>query len=138
MKNIITFLFFGSLFVFANAQDSAKVDTPKIISKLKVGNTVSFNSKSLKFIKLIEDSRCPSDVTCFWPGEAKIKIGIYEGSKLLEEKELVFGAKAIHPENIKEVLVSNDKTVYGYTISPYPTYESPIDPKEYYLEFLVK
>ncbi len=138
MKKTIFLILFVIPFVSLLAQDSTKVDPPKIITKLKVGNTVDFNTKSIKFLKIVEDSRCPSDVTCIWAGQVKIVIGIYNGEILIEEKELIFGADGISPNHIKEVFKIDQKTVYSYNISPYPSAKTPIIPSEYYLELLVE
>ncbi len=138
MNTIITILLFITPFVFINAQDTTKVDAPKIICKLKAGNTIEFDSKSLKFVKVIEDSRCPSGVDCMWAGEVKILIGFYENNSLIEEKEFVFSGKAGTPNDLKEIMLLDKKTVYGYSISPYPSSENTIDPSAYSLELIVK
>jgi hypothetical protein len=31
---------------------------------------------SVRFVELIEDSRCPADTTCVWAGNAKIKVRV--------------------------------------------------------------
>ncbi len=138
MKYTLLLLLLIAPFVWVNAQDSIKVDSSKTITKLKVGDSVDLNSKHIKFIKVTEDSRCPSDVTCIWVGQATAIIGFYEDGVLIEEKEFIFGAKAINPNNTKEVLATKEKTIYGYTISPYPSTAKPIAPEEYCLELLIK
>ncbi|WP_106792900.1 hypothetical protein [Aquimarina sp. Aq78] len=138
MKKIIFLILFIIPFVSLLAQDSTKVNPPKIITKLKVGNTVNFNTASIEFLRVIEDSRCPSDVTCIWAGQVKIVIGIYKDEALIEEKELLFGVNGIDPNHIKEVLKIGQKTVYSYNISPYPSAKTPIIPSEYYLQLLIK
>ncbi len=124
--------------ILITAQDSTRVETPKIITSLKVGNTFSFATKSIKFVKVIEDSRCPADATCFWPGEVKIRIAFYEQNVLLEEKEFVFGTQNINPNRIKELLSIEQKTIYGYDVNPHPVTNSVIEPSDYQLELLVK
>ena len=34
----------------------------------------------MKFVELVEDSRCPTDVRCIWAGNAKIKLRLSKGS----------------------------------------------------------
>ncbi|MEW7289265.1 hypothetical protein [Aquimarina sp. 2304DJ70-9] len=138
MKHALLLLLLIAPFIELTAQESIKVDSQKTIVKLNVGDSADFNSKRIKFIKVIEDSRCPSDVTCIWAGQATASIELYEDGILKEEKELVFGAKAINPNNTKEVLVTKEKTIYAYTISPYPLSEKPIIQEEYCLELLIK
>ncbi len=138
MKKVIIFFLFITSVIGLHAQETLKGDTPKIIGKLKVGNSIEFDTKSIKLIKVYEDSRCPSDATCIWAGEVKASIEIYESNSLTAKKELVFGPKNINPNQMEELLVLDKKTVFGYNISPYPTSETRIDPKEYYLELVVK
>jgi len=41
----------------------------------------------IKFISVVEDSRCPIDVDCIWAGNAKIKVqvsGLSGGPKMME------------------------------------------------------
>jgi hypothetical protein len=45
---------------------------------LAPGETVSVNATEMKvrFVAVIEDSRCPRDVTCVWAGEVKVRLEI--------------------------------------------------------------
>ncbi|MBQ4819015.1 hypothetical protein [Aquimarina sp. MMG016] len=138
MKHIICIIFCILSLNTINAQDSTKVEAPKIITKLKLGQTLDFNSTSIKFLRVTEDSRCPSGVNCIWAGQAKLIIGIYENDTLKEEKELVFGVKGINPKRMEEVFTIDKKTIYGYTVSPYPKDKEKIAPENYYLELVVK
>jgi hypothetical protein len=36
---------------------------------------------SVRFVELVEDSRCPSDAQCVWAGNAKIKIRVTKNGK---------------------------------------------------------
>ena len=59
--------------VFATAGDSTNSDIKNNHQEsieIKINQTIEFEDLEIKFIK-IEDSRCPSDVTCVWEGEAK-------------------------------------------------------------------
>ncbi|TSE06986.1 MULTISPECIES: hypothetical protein [Aquimarina] len=137
MKPLLTLLLFITPLVLITAQDLAQSNTPKIITKLNVGNSISFSSKSIKFIKVIEDSRCPTDINCIWPGEVKISIALYEKDVLLEEQELIFGPQNINPDHIVEILNIEQKRIYGYNISPYPSANDAINPSDYQLELLI-
>jgi len=137
MKKLLVFLFL--LFPFIGfMQDSTEVDTPKIVTRVKVGKDLNFGTKSLKFIKIIEDSRCPKGTDCMWAGEAKALIGFYENKTLIEEKVFVFGTQGINKNKTKEIFAAGKKTIYGYAISPYPLADQLIDPKNYYLELFIK
>ena len=43
--------------------------------------TLSKSKIAIKFIKVIEDSRCPVNVNCIWAGNAKIEVEISKGAK---------------------------------------------------------
>ena len=83
---IITGIVFGGQ-VFAMTEDSEIFDSNFELKQnqmesfeIKINQTVEFEEFQIKFIK-IEDSRCPSDVTCVWEGEAKIIFQIKQKSE---------------------------------------------------------
>lgn len=43
---------------------------------------------TIKFISVVEDSRCPVGVDCIWAGNAKIKIALKKGKKAATSFEL--------------------------------------------------
>lgn len=77
----------------------------------------------MKFLELLEDSRCPADVVCVWAGNAKIKIRVTKDgrSKVLElnsnlgDKAPAFGG---YTYKIKE-------------LTPYPRSNIQTRPKDY-------
>ena len=75
MKKLISLLFLT--FIFGAAQ--AVLAQSEGQTTLGVGQqkTVSVGDKfKIKFISVMEDSRCPADVKCVWAGNAKIKIQV--------------------------------------------------------------
>ena len=109
MRSLI-FLFitmFGSV-AFASAKEPETV-------KVRVGEIKSAGGGRLaiKFVSVVEDSRCPIDARCVWAGNAKIKIAVSKGKMAAKTIELNSGLK---PDSI---------TIYGYEIklvdlSPHP------------------
>lgn len=138
MKTIILFAIICFCCSSLKAQDSTKVNPPKIVTKLKVGQSLSLGAKSMRFVEVSEDSRCPSDVTCVWEGEVKVAVALYEKEQLIEQKVVTFKGMGGNPNTKNIVFSTEDKNIYGYAISPYPKTSAPIDPKEYYLELIVK
>ncbi|CAN5452975.1 hypothetical protein BH10ACI1_BH10ACI1_16050 [soil metagenome] len=67
---LIMMLAFGFGFS-ADAQNTERV-------QLRVGKqkTVTTDKIKIKFVSLIEDSRCPEGTQCVWAGNAKIKIKV--------------------------------------------------------------
>ena len=43
-------------------------------ASVHVGGTIMFPLSSLKLIRVFEDSRCPSEVTCIWAGTVKAEV----------------------------------------------------------------
>lgn len=60
---------------------------------------------TVKFISIVEDSRCPMNARCIWAGNAKIKIAVSKGKAAPKFVELNTG---LEPNSVK---------LYGYTIS---------------------
>jgi hypothetical protein len=80
MRILIAFIF---VFIGLTA---VSAQTGKEIS-VKVNETASAgNGVRVKFVEMVEDSRCPTDTDCVWAGNAKIKIRVTRNgrSKVLE------------------------------------------------------
>jgi len=91
MKSIITILFFCfSVVSFGQDSTKAKVETPKIISKLMYGKTIAIDNLEFKFVALESDSRCPKGVQCIWAGEAIALIDVFNNGEKIEQKRIVF------------------------------------------------
>jgi hypothetical protein len=73
----------------------------------------------VRFLGIVEDSRCPSDVTCVWAGEVKVHLAVSDREKteleLLEGQGITFGA---HRYTVLEV-------------RPQPQSERKIPPEAY-------
>ena len=92
------------------------IEVPKIMVKIPLGETVHFENASVKFIKVLEDSRCPKDVTCVWAGQAKLLVEVTETGKNPVQMELLFGGR-----QKKNILCSmNGYNLKGISVSPYP------------------
>lgn len=70
---------YGILFAYVNA--IPHIDKTQF--QLKINQTFSSESGGIKvkLLNVISDSRCPSDVTCIWQGEAKVLINIFENNQ---------------------------------------------------------
>jgi hypothetical protein len=60
---------------------------------LAAGTTVPVKGTDLQvtFVGVVEDSRCPTDVSCVWAGEVKIKLSMRLGSQPAVEREALEG-----------------------------------------------
>lgn len=125
MKEKILLLVLVSLPLFMFAQDKTE-ERISIASDLGIGNEFQLNQTSVQFLGVVSDSRCPKQVTCIWPGEAKVLLGITIGGQYFEREVVIksTGAELPLTKNL-QILVSN--------LRPYPETANGIDPEEYCL-----
>lgn len=115
------------------AQESSKASPPVIVAKIPLGETVVFESTAITFKSVIEDSRCPTDVTCVWEGQAKVLVAL-KSNGLTVEKELLFRGTDFGSESENTLLVTDIKKYIGYRLSPYPVSTQSLAEREYQLE----
>ena len=100
--SLILSLVFGGL-VPTNAQSGQTV-------KVKIGKQKKESSSKLtiKFVSLVEDSRCAEGTRCVWAGNAKIKVSIKQGSDAAETFEMNtnLGAKGANYDSYAIYLTS--------------------------------
>lgn len=75
--------------------------------QMKVGDqkTADRGRLTIKFVSVVEDSRCPLGAQCIWAGNAKIKVAVSKGKMAPKLIDLNTG---LEPNSVK---------IYGYTIS---------------------
>lgn len=97
MRFMYQILFFASIIIssgmsipatFADVMQTSDVNSNQF--QLKVNQTASLESDTVKvkFLNVISDSRCPTDVTCVWEGEAKIAVNIIKDGQDLGDFNL--------------------------------------------------
>lgn len=137
MKNILFILVI--LFTTTGlAQDSTKVETPKIVSKLMYGKTISIEDLEFKFVAIESDSRCPKGVQCIWAGEAVVLIDVLKNGEKIEQKRVVFSPTNSLINKIGNVFSSETFSVSGLNIAPYPKYDDKINAEDYYIQLEIK
>ncbi len=120
MKNtLFVLIILLSTFTFGQ-NDSA--ETPKIAVKIQKGETVVLKGVSLKFVEVLEDSRCPTDVTCIWAGRAIVKVEVTSNGKK-EEKTVTFGQVRSGEEKNTNLYSSTEFAINALALNPYPTME---------------
>ncbi len=121
MKQIIVLFFvFASSVVFSQEE---KVNIPKIFNKVSLGELLQLDNVSIKFIEVLEDSRCPKEVTCIWMGRARVLVEISENEKSPQQKTLILG-QIKQGESKNKILFSGEEMIIkGVMLSPYPTLE---------------
>lgn len=131
MKKIILIFFvvFVPATLFAQKEEGGKPDdVMKINTELGVGQEWSIGGMEISFLKVISDSRCPRRVTCIWPGEAKVLLGIKLKGRYFE-KELKTSGEAAKFSLLNDILIKIDY------LSPYPEVPEGIASEEYCLSF---
>lgn len=69
---ILTLAFGGFVVQHASAQTNSQTITTRVGKQKKA----SRSKITVKFVELIEDSRCPEGTQCVWAGNAKIKVTV--------------------------------------------------------------
>lgn len=74
------------------AQDSTAVQVtpPRIAVKLMLGKKVVLANTEISFEAVLEDSRCPKNVTCIWAGQAKVKVRVKPQGGSIDVREITF------------------------------------------------
>src|SRR5919206_5039217 len=84
-------LLFGGVEAVASTRRAAPAQKERVGRefKIKVGRTVTLKGESLRlrFVRVADDSRCPTNVDCVWAGNAEVLIeasaGRARGKKVL-------------------------------------------------------
>jgi hypothetical protein len=123
------FLSFILLFVFGSVMPTGTQTAQRIKLGIKKQKAVT-DGMTMKFVAVIEDSRCPVGVDCVWEGNAKVQIKISNRKGNSQTFEL-----STHPE-------PQAVTFEGYEIrlgevTPRPRAGVSIDPKSYAANFTV-
>lgn len=86
------------------AADAAPQFPSESCVSIQVGISKTDTKSRIKvtFVEMVEDSRCPADVTCVWAGNAKIRIQV---SKTGRSKNI----------DLNSTLANEDNTFAGYT-----------------------
>jgi hypothetical protein len=75
-------IFFGGVLSGINAQAIGRGQT-SILFELKPGQTrnIPGSKAKIKFVNVMEDSRCPEGTNCIWAGNARLKFRVSDGRK---------------------------------------------------------
>ena len=94
MKSVVLSLI--TILILAGTAVTARASKPEFVRvQINKEGRASKSNLTIKFIELIEDSRCPTDVNCVWAGRARIKVSIKRGagaSKIFEMDTMRDGA----------------------------------------------
>lgn len=124
---IITTLFLFGFGVFSQTVAQKAGDVKIGISREK---RVVKNRLNLRFLEVLEDSRCPIGTDCFWAGNAKIKIQIRKpgGAPKIFELNTAMGDQFVLVEGYKIQLAS---------LTPHPRADAELRKETYAAIFTV-
>jgi len=108
------------------------------ITLLNYNQSVNIGDVSLKFEKVLSDSRCPSDVNCVRAGEAIVVIGVYNKGEYIYKKEVIIDASATLSNSNNLIFDSDTIKVFSSKLFPYPKASEAKDFDKYYLEIFVQ
>jgi len=131
-------VFFITHNVMSQDTTNVKIEAPKIAAKLLIGAQVKVADIEIRFIEVLEDSRCPKDVNCVWAGEAKVVIELYEDNKFLEKKTIIITPTSYLHEKLPIVFSSKDSQISLFNLQPYPNFRTPIKKEDYYLQLIIE
>jgi hypothetical protein len=130
--SIITILILP-LAACGNALPQVQADLGQEFS-LSIGQTASIKGQDLQitFEDVIEDSRCPSDVTCIWAGRVSCIIKLTEGSSQYRMVLTELGG-------LTDQFTSETYREYqlAFHVRPYPEAGQAIRKDEYRLQLII-
>jgi hypothetical protein len=100
---------------------------------LSIGQTATIEGQALQitFEDIIEDSRCPSDVTCIWAGRASCVIKLVDGSS---QYRMVLTELGLTDQYTRETYREYQ---LAFHVRPYPEAGQSIGRDEYRLQLIV-
>ena len=125
---ILAMLFSPGIMLAQEEQEPVHLEIQRLRVKFGTGADVNFGSTAVKFLEVISDSRCPRKVTCIWPGEARVLLGVTNNGNYIEKEVVLAGGVA-------ELPLANDLLLRFTQLQPYPETSVKIDPEAYFLEF---
>lgn len=94
--------------------------------------TITGQDLKVKFESLLDDSRCPKDVTCVWAGDAKIRISVRRGRGEASKMELHTSSQFAQTGKYQKYVI---KLV---ALDPYPRTGAKGKPGDYVATLLIK
>lgn len=82
-KGLVMKIFTAFLFAFFLLSTFAATPAKPLRQhgKVQIYHEANVSGVRVKFVDLIEDSRCPTDTQCIWAGNAKIKVQLSKNGK---------------------------------------------------------
>ena len=122
MMNLKSLLFAPVILLMSNCTTQSQAQTSESGNNtitIGINKTAKIpNSKiNLEFKNIVEDSRCPIDVTCVWEGIAIVNLKANNGS---ETKNIQLATKDFEPKNTKKSTDFDGYKISLIDVKPYP------------------
>ncbi|WP_250433771.1 hypothetical protein [Hanstruepera flava] len=127
------------LSVAISAQDTINVhvESPKIVTKLLLGNKIQLGEFDIEFKDVSNDSRCPKYVNCVRAGEAKVKYQVAKNGETIKNEVATITPSTYLQNDYPVILECESLTVEIYNVLPYPEYTFKINKADYYLQLII-
>lgn len=123
------FLFsFISLMFIGCAQTKNISNFPEEII-LQLNEKITLGNQTILFQKVVEDSRCPTDLDCFWAGRAVLQFEIISEESTSEIKTIYVGETRQGEPKSQLIYQDQTQTYLVTTVLPIP--KKGIEIKEY-------
>lgn len=133
--NICLLLLFLILFATCDNEESENIYVNiNEIFTLKCGESVIVKPDNLDlgFYEVISDSRCPTNLQCFWEGIAEIKVWICEPGQSAKFIKLPIYGDVTYEDTIRHVVIDTlDYQLSLLQLDPYPDEFEERDYSEY-------
>lgn len=118
-------------FIFqSSAFGSVVVETP---FDLKIGETVDITPDfQITLINILDDSRCPTDVTCIWGGTVSAEVTIIKDGENRGNYVIPIGL-----DDSTESQLLDGFFIMLHDVKPYPVSVNPIKPSDYVATLIV-
>lgn len=93
---------------------------------LKVGETVNFKDNLITLLRVLDESRCATGVTCIWAGTVRVEIRSVTGMGTSTEKI-----------ELGKFLTTEGEKIEVVSVTPYPTKDKIISQNMYQVTFEV-
>ncbi len=95
-------------------------EAPPALTLAALGQSVSVDGPKVTPLEILEDSRCPADTQCVWPGQVRLRIRVTLGSRT-ESYEITSGRPILVADgtlNLAETRPGRVAGVAGQTVRP--------------------
>jgi hypothetical protein len=128
MKTLLTIL--ATILLLSGMALTQTKNEKEITVAIGASKSIPETTLEIKFVEVLEDSRCPEGVNCIWAGNARIRIEVSKDGKNPKAFELDTNGPtaSIDFECFRIALKS---------VAPYPKADKPTDRANYKATFVV-